>query len=743
MALDDALMKQLMVVFEVELAEQIQLMTTEILALEKASNDDAKKHLDDILRAAHTIKGAAKGVEQNDIVEVIHRFESIVSALAKGVIQHSSAVLDLLLEALDRIQDIFDSQLNNQKYLFDFNQLLINLDTCFNNIKAEAIKLDVESIEKIDSQPNTDLIPPPNVRNSREHRVSSDRDTYSVTVQDVTDLSVIVEDLQTTKLQFKQMLNDYRQLAITLTNLSSSFNELSVYQTPAENNKVHDLVVELSHFSNRVTNSYNKGRALGSQFNQLAHILDGSVNTLRLVPFATLIAPLHRIVRDLSQQQNKQINFIVEGSEIKIDRHLYKNIHVPLVHLINNAIDHGIESIDVRREKGKNIAAVLKLSIIKRANELLIDVSDDGLGIDLEAIKQKAIKQGLITRDEANDLDEKQISDFIFKPGFSSKNIVTTISGRGVGLDIVRNNLRKIKGFVEVSSTLNEGTKFTLKLPATLSSEQGLLISVAAQTFAIPAYGIDWIRDSHIKELGNLNGKLLLLDKHEEPVSVFYLADLLGISSKNNARSDTLPTIYISDGKQNIVLIVDEIMGDQELIIKAFSYPLIKVPFSLGMTTLASGNLIPILSVDELIEKANSLKTSTNLSLANTTDEQQKKVLIVDDSVTTRTLASNILLKQGFQVTALVNGLQAWEELTRNNNYDLIITDIEMPLINGFELVEKVKGNEKMCTIPTIIVTSLNSEQDKKRGVQVGADAYISKDQLNSDTLLTIIKQLI
>ncbi len=743
MALDDALMKQLMVVFEVELAEQIQLMTTEILALEKASNDDAKKHLDDILRAAHTIKGAAKGVEQNDIVEVIHRFESIVSALAKGVIQHSSAVLDLLLEALDRIQDIFDSQLNNQKYLFDFNQLLINLDTCFNNIKAEAIKLDVESIEKIDSQPNTDLIPPPNVRNSREHRVSSDRDTYSVTVQDVTDLSVIVEDLQTTKLQFKQMLNDYRQLAITLTNLSSSFNELSVYQTPAENNKVHDLVVELSHFSNRVTNSYNKGRALGSQFNQLAHILDGSVNTLRLVPFAALIAPLHRIVRDLSQQQNKQINFIVEGSEIKIDRHLYKNIHVPLVHLINNAIDHGIESIDVRREKGKNIAAVLKLSIIKRANELLIDVSDDGQGIDLEAIKQKAIKQGLITRDEANDLDEKQISDFIFKPGFSSKNIVTTLSGRGVGLDIVRNNLRKIKGFVEVSSTLNEGTKFTLKLPATLSSEQGLLISVAAQTFAIPAYGIDWIRDSHIKELGNLNGKLLLLDKHEEPVSVFYLADLLGISSKNNARSDTLPTIYISDGKQNIVLIVDEIMGDQELIIKAFSYPLIKVPFSLGMTTLASGNLIPILSVDELIEKANSLKTSTHLSLANTTDEQQKKVLIVDDSVTTRTLASNILLKQGFQVTALVNGLQAWEELTQNNNYDLIITDIEMPLINGFELVEKVKGNEKMCTIPTIIVTSLNSEQDKKRGVQVGADAYISKDQLNSDTLLTIIKQLI
>ena len=743
MALDDALMKQLMVVFEVELAEQIQLMTTEILALEKASNDDAKKHLDDILRAAHTIKGAAKGVEQNDIVEVIHRFESIVSALAKGVIQQSSAVLDLLLEALDRIQDIFDSQLNNQKYLFDFNQLLINLDTCFNNIKAEAIKLDVESIEKIDSQPNTDLTPPPIVRNSRERRVSSDRDTYSVTVQDVTDLSVVVEDLQTTKLQFKQMLNDYRQLAITLTNLSSSFNELSVYQTSAENNKAHDLVVELSHFSNQVTNSYNKGRALGSQFNQLAHILDGSVNTLRLVPFAALIAPLHRIVRDLSQQQNKQINFIVEGSEIKIDRHLYKNIHVPLVHLINNAIDHGIESIDVRREKGKNIAAVLKLSIIKRANELLIDVSDDGQGIDLEAIKQKAIKQGLITRDEANDLDEKQISDFIFKPGFSSKNIVTTISGRGVGLDIVRNNLRKIKGFVEVSSTLNEGTKFTLKLPATLSSEQGLLISVAAQTFAIPAYGIDWIRDSHIKELGNLNGKLLLLDKHEEPVSVFYLADLLGISSKNNARSDTLPTIYISDGKQNIVLIVDEIMGDQELIIKAFSYPLIKVPFSVGMTTLASGNLIPILSVDELIEKANSLKTSTNLSLANTTDEQQKKVLIVDDSVTTRTLASNILLKQGFQVTALVNGLQAWEELTRNNNYDLIITDIEMPLINGFELVEKVKGNEKMCTIPTIIVTSLNSEQDKKRGVQVGADAYISKDQLDSDTLLTIIKQLI
>lgn len=743
MALDEALMKQLLVVFEVELAEQTHLMTTEILALEKEGGDDVKKRLDDILRAAHTIKGAAKGVGQTEIVAIIHRVESIVSALAKDVIQQSSTMLDLLLDAVDCTQDVFQAQLNNQNYVFDYNQLLNNLDACLNKTEIEPIAFKSESIEKIDRQPSADLIPSTNDKKLSQRREGSGRETYSVTVQDVTDLSVIVEDLQTTKLQFKQMLNDYRQLAITLTNLSSSFNEYSVYQATAENNKAHDLVVELSHFSSQVTNAYNKGRALGSQFNQLTHSLDSSVNTLRLVPFATLIAPLHRIVRDLSQQQNKQIDFIIEGSEIKIDRHLYKNIHVPLVHLINNAIDHGIESIDVRREKGKNITASLKLSIVKKSNELHINVRDDGQGIDLEAIKQKAIMQELITQDEANHLDEKQIIDFIFEAGFSSKNIVTITSGRGVGLDIVRNNLRKVKGSVEVISTSGAGTQFSLKLPATLSSEQGLLISVATQIFAIPAYGIDWIKDSQIKEFGNVNGSLLLLDKHEDPVSVFYLADLLGISSKQNNHSDIVSTIYISDGKYNIVLIVDDIMGDQELIIKGFSYPLIKVPFSVGMTTLASGSLIPVLGIDELIEKANSLKTSTHLSLVNSRKEQQKKVLIVDDSITTRTLESNILLKQGFQVTALVNGLQAWEELTRNNNYDLIITDIEMPLINGFELVEKIKNNEKIRLIPTIIVTSLNSDQDKKRGVQVGADAYISKDQLDSDTLLTIIKQLI
>ncbi len=743
MALDETLIKQLLVVFEVELAEQVQLMTAGILALEKAGNEDAKKNLEDILRAAHTIKGAAIGVGQKDIVEVVHRLESIVSALAKGVIQQTRTVLDLLLDALDRIQDIFFSQLNHQNYLFDFNKLLINLDACLNNSEAEPVNLDAESIEAADSQSNTNLVIPCKVKQPAERRKTSERNTYSVTVQDVTDLSVIVEDLQTTKLQFKQMLNDYRQFAMTLVNLSSRFNAYSNYQTSTENNKAHELLVELSQLSNQLTNSYNKGRALGSQFNQLVHSLEGSVNTLRLVPFATLIAPLHRTVRDLSQQQNKQIDFIIEGSEIKIDRHLYKNIHVPLVHLINNAIDHGIESIDVRREKGKNIAAVLKLSVVKRANELLIKVSDDGQGVDLEAIKRKAIKQALITEDEAKKLDKTQILDFIFIAGFSSTNIVTTTSGRGVGLDIVRNNLRKVKGSVEVSSTPDAGTQFTLKLPTTLSSEQGLLISVASYTFAIPAYGIDWIKDSQIKALGNMNGTLFLQDKHEDPVSVFYLAELLGISNKNTTRSNILSTVYISNGKQKIVLIVDEIIGEQELIIKSFSYPLIKVPFSVGMTTLASGSLVPVLSIEELIEKANTLKTSMHSSLTNNPDKPQKKVLIVDDSVTTRTLERNILLKQGFQVTALLNGLQAWEELTRNNSYDLIITDIEMPLLNGFELVEKIKGNAKMRSIPTIIVTSLNSEQDKKRGVQAGADAYISKDQLDTDTLLTIIKQLI
>jgi len=743
MALDDALMQQLLLLFEVELDEQIQLMTTAVFALEKLDGEERQTTLTDLLRSAHTIKGAANGIGQADIVDVIHRVESIISGLEKGTIVESSDLLTLLLSALDTVHAIFRSQRDKKSLGFDLNEHLDELDYCLEAKKARPQNPSAKQSAAIETSDNpaatTSIAKPAEEVTLNEVQSSS----YSVSSGAINALSVVSDDIQTANLQFKQLLQKIHQLSINLDHLSSDFNEALIATSLVNQKKLYELAADFSRVSHETANLYNERRAFASQFNQLTHHLESSVNTLRLVPFATLLAPLYRVVYDLSTQQNKDINFVVEGGDIQIDRYLYKNLHTPLVHLITNAIDHGIEPIETREEQGKNKQAQLTLKITKQANSLLINIRDDGRGIDLKLIKQVAIDKLIITQNEAATYNDQQLLNLIFRSGFSSAKIISTTSGRGVGLDIVRTNLRKIKATIEVQSSVGKGSEFALALPAMLSSEQGLICIVAEQYFVLPAYSIEWVKNIPWQQLSELNGQTFLLDKTQQPVSCFYLAELLGLSTVEEKHDDILQAVFLSNGEDSIAVFVDQVVGEQEIIIKRFSYPLTKVDYAVGMTLLADGQLVAVLNAEELINKAPLAKLSKPFEKAGDTELGPKKVLVVDDSITTRTLICNILQQQGYAVTALINGLEAWQELQKNPHYELIVTDVEMPLLNGFELVKKIKSTESLSAIPTIIVSSLNSDEDKRQGVQVGANAYICKDSLDTDSLLAIVNQLI
>jgi len=743
MALDDALMQELLLVFEVELDEQIQLMTTALLALETLDGADYQSALTELLRSAHTIKGAAKGVGQEDIVEVIHRVESIISGLEKGTVAESFDLFALLLTSLDAVHAIFRSQRDKKPLGFDLSEQLGELNYCLEAKKARpqnrVAKSRVER-QSTDAQSAKVSLHKPIEKIALNEEQSS---SYSVPSEAINTLSVITDDIQTANLQFKQLLQKVHQLSINLGNLNSDLNEELTTADLANHQKLYELAADFSRVSHEATNLYNERRAFSLQFNQLTHHLESSVNSLRLVPFATLLAPLYRVVYDLSKQQNKEINFIVEGGDIQIDRYLYKNLHTPLVHLITNAIDHGIESTETRQEIGKNKQAQLSLKIIKQANNLLIHIKDDGRGIDLKLIKQVAIDKLIISKNDADTYNDQQLLNLIFRSGFSSAKMITTTSGRGVGLDIVRANLRKIKATIEVQSSVDRGSQFSLTLPAMLSSEQGLILLITEQYFVIPTYSIEWVKDVQRQQLTELNEQVFLLDKNQQPVSCFYLSELLGLPKAAEKQDDILHAVFLSNGEESIAVFVEQVIGDQEIIIKRFSYPLTKVEYSVGMTHLADGQLVPVLNAEELINKAPFAQVSKPMNNADKAEVQQKKVLVVDDSITTRTLILNILQQQGFAVTALINGVEAWQELQNNKHYDLIVTDIEMPLLNGFELVKKLKSSESLSAIPTIIVSSLNSDEDKSQGVQVGADAYISKDMLDTESLLNIVNQLI
>lgn len=742
MALDDNLMQQLLQVFEVELAEQVQVITSGVLELENPEISEKPENLDNILRAAHTIKGAAKGIGQEDIVNVTHRLESILTALGKGKIKKSSELFNLILETLDRMLDIFNSQRLQQAYLFDYPQLLDNLDFCINNFAVNSLQK-TSNTSKSRAIVNRLKLKSKKTDQAIDSIKTSEIETYSITNDEMNSLSIIAEDLQITKLQVKHLLDDLHQISSKVSQLSSQLGAHAMDQSLTENNTIHDTAVELSQLSHHIINQFNSRRSFSGHFNQLVDRLDDSVNSLRLVSFSVLAMPLQRIVRDMAQQQNKQIKLDIKDNDIKIDRHLYKIIHAPLIHLINNAIDHGIETPEQRQQNKKNETGSISVSVFEKDRQLFIRISDDGKGLDAKKIKQQAVRLGLITEKTSLNMSQEQCLEFIFHPGFSLAKKLTTSSGRGVGLDIVRNNLRKIKGSVNVTSTPKVGTEFILQFPARISSEQGLLVMTCGQTYVIPSYGIDWVKTHTFDSLNMVNEKPFLADKNNELVSAYYLSELLTLKGSTQTSKSALPTIYLTDGVHKIAIIIDDIIDDQEFVIRQYQYPLINVPYSIGVATIVYGQLVPVLSVDEILERALSFKNSSKFPVITESKVKQNKVIVVDDSITTRTLLTNILKRQGYNVSSFTNGFQAWQELTQHSHYDLLITDVEMPLMNGFELVEKVKNHEATQLIPTIIVTSLNSEQDKKRGLKVGADAYITKDLLDTESLLTIIGQLI
>jgi chemotaxis protein histidine kinase CheA/ActR/RegA family two-component response regulator len=768
MEISPQLMQQLQVVFKAELAEHLETLTSGLLALEQGIDASQQQELlEEIFRAAHSLKGASKGVSEHAIADITHRLESIFNLLKKGQLPYSTALFDITLQAVDKIKQIAETPETDR---VAFAVFLKKLDDCLESnpqssteiVKAKsppptaaAISKKLPPVETIvpvpanPSSPSTAQVSPTAVAGSTPQLMPVTSEThqqaaYTVLSQDVKHLSLLADEVQTSRLQLKKHLSDFQQLCLNLDYLSNALNEHISYQTiGSRDEKLAHSIVELTHLSANALNSFNNLRQLNNHLHQVSQSLTSSVNTMRLVPFSMLLAPLHRIARDLSQQQQKKLQFVIEGEEIKIDRNLYKVLHTPLVHLINNAIDHGIELPQQRLAEGKSEQAVLRLKISKVAANIVISLSDDGKGIDLEILRQKILKLQLLSVSEVKSLSHDSVLDFIFKPGFSLAPILTETSGRGVGLDVVKTNLRKIKGTISVKTAVKQGTEFTLTLPASLTSESGILIRANESKFALQGYNIERVMDVATESLIFLNGKNLLPTADGQPVNIYYLSQLLGLSDTPPVQKKLLATVLITDGERKIVLIVDDIIGEQDLIIKPFSYPLLSVPFAVGMAILGSGELVPVLQASDLIAKAFNSQQSSASEVEITQPTAQPKILIVDDSPTSRTLEKNILEQQGYQVKDLINGLQAWQELQKNPHYDLIISDIEMPLMNGFELVEKIKNHPNTRDIPTIIVSLLNSEQDKRRGVHVGADAYITKDSFDSHRLLTIINQLL
>jgi two-component system chemotaxis sensor kinase CheA len=462
-----------------------------------------------------------------------------------------------------------------------------------------------------------------------------------------------------------------------------------------------------------------------------------------MLPLATITPTFGRMVRDLAREQNKQINLTMVGGDTELDKRVLEQIKDPLIHLLRNAVDHGLESPAQRQQAGKPAEGQITLAASQQGNNVVITISDDGEGLDIPAIRLAAVRKGLLDKAEVEKLNEAEVAHLIFNSGLSTSKIITDISGRGVGLDVVRQNVEELHGALEVSFGPGQGTTFTLTLPLTLASSRGLLVRAGQQTFALPLTTVERMLHVERSAIASVEGREAMTHQGK-PIALAWLEDLLELPS-GSKEANPLTVVIVAVAEKRLGLIVDSLVGEQEIVMKSLGKQLAKVTGIAGATVLGSGQVILALHAADLVKLAGrtASRPSTGPKARPAEEKQHKTILVVDDSITTRTLEKNILEAAGYQVKLATDGEEALAVLVSSGLPDLIVSDVNMPRLDGFELTKRVKQDKRHADIPVILVTSLDSPADKARGIEVGADAYIVKSKFDQGNLLEIVEQLV
>ncbi len=473
-------------------------------------------------------------------------------------------------------------------------------------------------------------------------------------------------------------------------------------------------------------------------------LMDDSKKLLML-PFSRLTETFPRWVRDLARAQDKDVAIEIQGGDVEIDKRILEEMKDPLIHLLRNSVDHGIESPQERMGRGKPPRGTITMSVSQMDGSTVeIIVSDDGAGVDPAAVRAAAVRSGRLSEEEAAALSEQDVLGLLFTPDFTTRRSVTEISGRGLGLAIVKEKVEGLGGRFAVEGRLNQGSSFRLLLPLTLATFRGIVVEAADQTFVVPTAYVDRVVRYPRERIKTVEGrKTLRMARRIVPLE--RLADVLGLAARGG-RDDapSVQVIVLGTGDQRIGFQVDAVLEEQEVLVKPLGRPLVRVRNVAAATVLGSGKAVPIINVADLMSSASNMggKTMPVEASAQAGEPKRTSILVVDDSITARTLLKNTLEAAGHQVTTAVDGVDAFS-LLKMEPFDLVVSDVEMPRMNGFELTAKLRGDEKLGDLPVVLVTAMSSREDRERGMEAGANAYIIKSSFDHDVLLETIRRLV
>lgn len=793
---EDELLQRLRATFRVEAQEHVQTIASGLVELERAAPPPPAATLDGIFRAAHSLKGAARAVNMAPVESLCQSLESVFAALKREALTPSAGLFDVLHRTLGMLSRLLagldgSAPMPPQSAVAELRRALLELLSAPRAAATTAAPAPAApaarpghaagaaaAVTAADATAAAVPEPPPPAAAADLPAARALPDVVRVRKRTLDMALLKSEELLHAKIataqraqalralqrrpadwraRWARLRDDVRTLESAVSGaaggaVAGSIGAAEGGAPPAVQaawarvrgyiGDSHDFVVALeSDLLRQAQQAEQDLRAVGAMVDQL---LD-DMKQIVVQPFSTLLDLFPPSVRELARDQGKDVALHIEGADVEIDRRILDEIKDPLIHLVRNSIDHGIEAPAVRCQAGKPARGRLSIAVAQRdGSQVEVVVSDDGAGIDAAALARAAVKAGVLAAGDQAVLARDSLLALALEPGVSTSPLITDLSGRGLGLSIVKQQVERLNGTLALASAPGQGTSFTLRLPLTLARFRGVVVHSGGQTFVLPTRSIervaripaDQVKTVENRETISLGGRALALVR---------LGALLGLPPDDAAaEGSALPVVVLQGSQpgQPIAFGVGAVLDEREVLVKPLGHQLQRVRHIAGATVLGTGQVVPILHVPDLLQAAANGSAAVHAPAARgAAKAAAKAVLVAEDSITSRTLLKGILESAGYRVETAADGVDAFSTL-RSGSFDIVVSDVDMPRLNGFGLTAKIRADKKLAELPVVLVTALDSREDREHGIDVGASAYIVKSSFDQGNLLEVVRRL-
>jgi two-component system chemotaxis sensor kinase CheA len=735
--------KELAELFRAESAEHLARLDDGLLRLEKTPADQAL--LEELFRESHSLKGAAGMLGQSRVEVAAHDLESFLNTARKGETPLTLNVIERMTVVLGDLRKLVEEALSGLPAGAS-NATPTEFPLGESSVAEAGLTSVPKPLEPADDTPGIGqaaiaAIPDdPTPRTGEPFHI----ETVRVQTRKLDDLLSLVGELSVIegRGQHRMLLMDNLLEQWTMLERSRRKYPVMLRGAGAQDKTSEALRAEgemLAQLGGRLKEARDAFYEDGARLETAVNTLQEQVHAARLLPLSTVFSLFPRMLRDLAKQQGKEVELVVEGGEISVDKRILEEMKDPLMHLLRNALDHGIE-LPAERERQDKPRGVVRLRAVREGSGVLIEVRDDGRGLDMGAIRQVAQKHGLHDEMTLASMTPEQLQQLIFLPGFSTSTFVSELSGRGVGLDVVRTNVEHLKGDIRIESSPQKGTAMQVRLPLSLSTTCLLLAGVGDRLFGLPIEFIHTSLRICAENIFSLEGQpAIKLDG--QALIAPRLADLLALPAGKQA--DETVCIVIQVGDARLGLRVNELLGEEEVVTKPLAAPLKRVRNVSGLTILGSGEICAVLNPADLLRSARKLAAEpARNKLERVVSPVKLSILLVEDSALVRAMEKRILENAGYEVVAATDGADALNALGRHS-FAAVVSDITMPNMDGLTLTARIRQEPRYKELPVILVTSLSSDDDKRRGLEVGANAYIPKPSFDQRVLLETLKRLV